>query len=55
MAWLGSEDGKRFVGWSSDDWCRASIESGTDERRARSAAARTTAFYADQPEPPEEG
>lgn len=55
MAWLGSEDGKRFVGQSSDDWCRAAIASGTDESRARASAARTTAAYTGQPEPPEEG
>jgi uncharacterized protein YndB with AHSA1/START domain len=45
MAWLGSEDGKTFVRQSSDDWCQASIASGTDETSAAAAAARTTAAY----------
>jgi hypothetical protein len=43
--WLASEDGKDFVRRSSEDWCRASIATGTDEVAARAAAERTTAFY----------
>ena len=44
-AWLASEEGKEFVGRSSDEWGRASIASGTDETAARDSARRTTAFY----------
>jgi uncharacterized protein YndB with AHSA1/START domain len=55
MAWLGSDDGRQFVGHSSEDWCRASVASGTDASQARASAARTTAFYTGQPEPPKEG
>ena len=49
MAWLGSENGRDFVRRSSDDWCRASIEAGTDPAAARAAAARTTAAYTGVP------
>ena len=49
MAWLGSENGREFVRHSSDDWCRASIASGTDAAAARAAAARTTAAYTGVP------
>ena len=45
MAWLGSDDGKEFVRRASDDWCRASVASGTDVTAAEAAAARTTAAY----------
>ena len=49
MAWLGSENGREFVRHSSDDWCRASIDAGTDAALARAAAARTTAAYTGVP------
>ncbi len=49
MAWLGSENGREFVRHSSDDWCRASIDAGTDAASARAAAARTTAAYTGVP------
>jgi len=49
MAWLGSENGREFVRHSSDDWCRASIDAGTDAAAARAAAARTTAAYTGVP------
>ena len=49
MAWLGSENGREFVRKSSDDWCRASIDAGTDAAAARAAAARTTAAYTGVP------
>ena len=52
MAWLGSENGREFVGRSSDDWCRASIDAGTDAAAARAAAARTTAAYTGVPADP---
>ena len=45
MAWLVSEEGKEFVRRTSDDWCRASIASGTSVVAAEAAAARTTAAY----------
>jgi uncharacterized protein YndB with AHSA1/START domain len=53
MAWLVSDEGKQFVGQSSEDWCRASIAAGTDASQARASAARTTAAYTGQPEPKE--
>jgi uncharacterized protein YndB with AHSA1/START domain len=40
-----STDGRRFIAALSDDWSQAGIESGTEPNLARSAAARTTAFY----------
>ena len=49
MAWLGSENGRDFVRRSSDDWCRASIDAGTNPAAARAAAARTTAAYTGVP------
>ena len=49
MAWLGSENGREFIRESSDDWCRASIDAGTDAAAARAAAARTTAAYTGVP------
>ena len=45
MAWLASDEGRSFVRRSSGDWCRASIEAGTDPGAAKAAAARTTAAY----------
>jgi uncharacterized protein YndB with AHSA1/START domain len=44
-AWLSSEEGRSFVHLSSQAWCEASIAAGMDPETARSAAARTTAFY----------
>ncbi len=52
MAWLGSENGREFVRRSSDDWCRASIDAGTDVAAATAAAARTTAAYTGEPADP---
>jgi uncharacterized protein YndB with AHSA1/START domain len=48
MEWPLTEQGKAFVGRSSEDWARASIASGTPEQAARESAARTTAFYTGQ-------
>ena len=45
MAWVGSPEGKGFIRHSSDDWCRASIDGGTDPDMAKGSAARTTAAY----------
>jgi uncharacterized protein YndB with AHSA1/START domain len=44
-AWSKSEEGKDFMRRSSDEWCKASISSGTKGDDARSAATRTAAFY----------
>jgi uncharacterized protein YndB with AHSA1/START domain len=44
-AWPTTEEGKVFVGRSSDAWGQASTAAGTDEAAARAAANRTTAFY----------
>ena len=52
MAWLGSANGREFVRRSSDDWCRASIDAGTDAAAARAAAARTMAAYTGVPADP---
>ena len=43
--WGLSDQGKDFIRQSSDGWCDASIEAGTDAREARAAAAQTTAFF----------
>jgi uncharacterized protein YndB with AHSA1/START domain len=44
-SWAASAEGKRFIELSSDRWAEADIEAGTADSAARSAAARTTAFY----------
>lgn len=44
-AWMASEDGRRFIRASSDDWCRAAIQAGEDAGWAREAAERTRRFY----------
>ena len=44
-AWMASEDAKRFLRMSSDDWGRAAVAAGEDEARARARAERTRAFY----------
>jgi uncharacterized protein YndB with AHSA1/START domain len=44
-AWLGSDEAKRFMKLSSDDWARAAIAHGEDEAAARARAERTRAFY----------
>lgn len=51
MVWFGSTDGRDFINRSSDDWCRASVDSGTAKDAAAAAARRTTAFYTGEPEP----
>ncbi|WP_346533407.1 SRPBCC family protein [Micromonospora sp. DPT] len=48
-AWMGSEEGRRFVTLSSESWGEASIAAGTDPAAARAATARTTAFYTGAP------
>jgi uncharacterized protein YndB with AHSA1/START domain len=54
MAWCGSDEGKNFIHRSSDDWRRASVASGADEKWAIDAALRTTAAYTGQPDPTKE-
>jgi uncharacterized protein YndB with AHSA1/START domain len=49
MAWLASDEGKRFLRTSSDAWCDASIAFGTDAELARASARRTTAAYMGEP------
>lgn len=44
-AWMASDEGRSFVEQSSDGWCDAAVEAGTDPKVARTAADRTTAFY----------
>jgi uncharacterized protein YndB with AHSA1/START domain len=51
MAWMVSEEGKRFIRLSSDDWCRADIAAGEAQAQARAAAARTLAAYTGEPAP----
>ena len=46
--WAATDEGERFVGSSSDEWCRASIAAGNPEAAALEAASRTTAFYTGQ-------
>jgi uncharacterized protein YndB with AHSA1/START domain len=44
-AWSASEEGRQFMALSSQRWCEASIEAGTDAAEAQAAADRTTAAY----------
>ncbi|TPQ17043.1 SRPBCC family protein [Streptomyces sporangiiformans] len=44
-AWLGSEEGKRFMTLSSQGWCDANVAAGEDVTVARTAADATTAAY----------
>ncbi len=53
VEWLGTAEAKKFMTRSSEDWCRANLESGTDEATAKAAAARATAAYTGA-EPPAE-
>lgn len=45
MAWMTSDEGKRFYTSSSNEWEAASVAAGTDPAEAAAAAERTTAFY----------
>ena len=45
MAWLASDEGKQFVGLSSEGWCAANIAAGAAEADAQAARDRTTAAY----------
>ncbi len=44
-AWSASAEGKQFMSLSSQAWCDASVDSGTNPAAAQAAAGRTTAFY----------
>ncbi|GAA3905516.1 SRPBCC family protein [Streptomyces sp. NPDC127159] len=45
MAWLMSDEGRRYVTLSSEAWREANVASGEPEESARAAAERTTAAY----------
>jgi uncharacterized protein YndB with AHSA1/START domain len=45
MAWLTSDEGRRFVTSSSEAWGEANAAAGEPEESARAAAQRTTAAY----------
>ncbi|MFF3514771.1 SRPBCC family protein [Streptomyces sp. NPDC002573] len=45
MAWLASDEGRRYVTLSSAAWGEANAASGEPEEAARAAAERTTAAY----------
>ncbi len=44
-AWLGSDDGKRFMVACSERWGDAHIATGADESAARAMAERTAGFF----------
>jgi uncharacterized protein YndB with AHSA1/START domain len=48
-AWTASADGHELIRGSSDGWCQASIDAGTDPDAARSAAAETLQAYTAPP------
>ena len=52
MAWVTSEEGKRFMRLSGERWCEAHIASGDDEAEARAMAERTIAAYTGAPGEP---
>lgn len=43
--WPSSDNGKAFIGGSSDGWRAASVAFGTDPEAAREASERTAGFY----------
>jgi uncharacterized protein YndB with AHSA1/START domain len=45
MAWTTSDEGRRFMSLSSQEWCDASVAAGADADDAQAAAGRTTAAY----------
>lgn len=49
MAWMMSEQGKRFYRLASEAWGRAHRAAGADPAVADAAAARTAAFYTAEP------
>jgi len=55
MAWMASEEGRRFMTLSSERWCAANIAAGADPAAAQAAADRTTAAYTAPAEVPGAG
>jgi uncharacterized protein YndB with AHSA1/START domain len=51
QAWATSEEGRRFVTESSEQWSEAALAAGTEPGMARDWGARTTAFYTGAPQP----
>ena len=45
LEWSASDEGRRFIAQSSNDWGRASIAAGESEASAKAAADRTTSAY----------
>jgi uncharacterized protein YndB with AHSA1/START domain len=45
MAWMGTEEGKRFVTLSGEAWYEAAVADGDEPGAARAAADRTIAAY----------
>ncbi|MET7981661.1 SRPBCC family protein [Streptomyces sp. NPDC005281] len=45
VAWMGSDEGRRFITRSSESWYEANVAAGEPEDGARGAADRTTAVY----------
>ncbi|MFE9689272.1 SRPBCC family protein [Micromonospora sp. NPDC005806] len=48
-AWMASDEGRRFMTLSSEQWAEASIAAGTPSDEARAAQDRVTAFYTGAP------
>ncbi len=51
QAWAASEEGRRFITRSSEQWAEAALAAGADPATARDWSARTTAFYTGSPPP----
>ncbi|WP_406837880.1 SRPBCC family protein [Streptomyces sp. AHU1] len=45
VAWMGSDEGRRFITLSSESWYEANVAAGEPEDGARGAANRTVAAY----------
>ena len=52
-AWASSDEGKRYMRMSGEDWSRADIASGADPKAAQASAAQTIAFYTAETPPAE--
>lgn len=50
MAWVASEEGRRFMTLASQGWYEANVAAGADPAQARTAADNTTAAYTAAPE-----
>lgn len=50
-AWVGSDEGRRFMTEAGDAWHAASVASGADPGASRAAADRTIAAYTGSPTP----